>query len=154
MEVCGKEVRRMAKRRKGSDSKSDRIRQKNKRGDIESGIKLTALRSQTGGRHQKSPASFRGDFGRSSVVRESEFKSEDPMFYPQVGERGGEAVFLSLRVNSYAQTRLCLTPPFECTARTQICARVKDPIYICRKRVGLAADGIGTQKYCIHQASH
>ena len=37
----------------------------------------------------------------------------------------------------------CL-PPFVRTARTQMCAPVKDPIYICLKRVGLTAGGIET----------
>ena len=31
-----------------------------------------------------------------------------------------------------------------------MCAHVKDPISICRKRVGLTAGGMVTQKYCIH----
>ena len=35
--------------RKGQDRKSDKTSQKNKRGDIENGIKLTALRFHTGG---------------------------------------------------------------------------------------------------------
>ena len=29
-------------------------------------------------------------------------------------------------------------PPFVCTPRTHMCAHVKDPIAICRKRVGLS----------------
>ena len=33
-------------------------------------------------------------------------------------------------------------PPFVCTARTQICAHVKDPISICRKRIGITAAGM------------
>ena len=36
------------------------------------------------------------------------------------------------------------------TARTNICAHVKHPISICRKRIGLAAGGMATHKYCIH----
>ena len=52
----GNEVRRMGQIRKGYDRKSNRTRQKNKRGYIEKWyLKLTALRFQTGGRHQKSP---------------------------------------------------------------------------------------------------
>ena len=34
------------------------------------------------------------------------------------------------------------------TARTQICAHVKDPIYICRKRIGFAAGGMEPRKHC------
>ena len=41
-------------------------------------------------------------------------------------------------------------PPFVCTARTQMCAHVKDAVSICRKRVGLTADGMETQKLCAH----
>ena len=41
----------------------------------------------------------------------------------------------------------CVWLLFACTARTQICAHVKDPISICRKRIGLTAGGIETQKY-------
>ena len=35
-----------------------------------------------------------------------------------------------------------------CTARTQICAHVKDPMSIGRKRVDLTAGGMETQKHC------
>ena len=35
-----------------------------------------------------------------------------------------------------------------CTTRTQICAHIKDPISICRKRIGLTAGGMETRKHC------
>ena len=38
-----------------------------------------------------------------------------------------------------------------CTARTHICAHVKDPISICRKRVGLTAGGMKTRKHCVQE---
>ena len=43
---------------------------------------------------------------------------------------------------------VCAWPPFVCAARTQICVHVKDPISICRKRVGLTAGGMETRKHC------
>ena len=43
---------------------------------------------------------------------------------------------------------VCAWPPFLCTACTQICVHVKDPLSICRKRVSLAAGGMETQKHC------
>ena len=43
---------------------------------------------------------------------------------------------------------LCAYPPFVCTAHTQMCPHVKDPISMCRKRVGLTASDMETQKHC------
>ena len=40
---------------------------------------------------------------------------------------------------------VCASPSFVCTARTHICAHVKDPTSICRKRVGFTAGGMVTQ---------
>ena len=40
-----------------------------------------------------------------------------------------------------------------CTARTDLCAHVKDPISICRKRLGLTACGMVTQLW-IHLTSN
>ena len=58
--------------------------------------------------------------------------------------------FLSLRVNSCADFFMPDPPhpplPFVCTAGTQMCAHVKDPISICRKRVDLTAGGMKTRK--------
>ena len=48
--------------------------------------------------------------GRGSVVRESEFKPEDPGFDPLAGQ-GEEYIFLSLRVNSCADL-FVPDPPF------------------------------------------
>ena len=51
---------------------------------------------------------------------------------------------LSLRVNSCADLFVRPDPPYPslCTARTHMCAHVKDPISICRKRVGLIVGGM------------
>ena len=38
-----------------------------------------------------------------------------------------------------------------CMARTQICANVKDPISICRKRVVFTAGGMETLKHCTQE---
>ena len=38
-------------------------------------------------------------------------------------------------------------PPFVCSARTQNCAHVKDPISICRNWVGLTSSGMETRKH-------
>ena len=74
----------------------------------------------------------------------SVFKSEDTEFDPLAGQ--GEIPFFCPAESTLVQTCLCLTPqpptPFVCTARTQICAYVKDPIFICRKRVGFTAGGM------------
>ena len=45
---------------------------------------------------------------------------------------------------------ICAGPLFVCTACNQICVYVTDPVSVCRKRVGLTACGMLTQKYCIH----
>ena len=81
------------------------------------------------------------------MVRESELKSEDPGFDPLVGQ--GEEQFLCPAESPLVQTCLCLTPLCVYgTIRTQICERVKDPISICRKRVGLTAGGMETRRQC------
>ena len=46
------------------------------------------------------------------------------------------------------QISLCLTTLRVCTARTQMCAHVKDPISIYRTRVGLTASGMNSRKHC------
>ena len=83
---------------------------------------------------------------RSSVVRASGIKSEDPGFDPLAGQ-GDKHFSLSLRVNICADL-FVPGPLFVCTARTQMCAHVEDPISICRKRVGLTADGMETRQHC------
>ena len=89
--------------------------------------------------------------GRSSVVRPSEFKSKDSGFDPLVTGAGwGTVVFCVYPSEStLVQTCLCLTPPplsplFICTERTHMCAHLKDPISVCRKRVGLTAGRMET----------
>ena len=87
------------------------------------------------------------DGGWCSVVRASGFQSEDPGFDPLMSVPGWGTVFLSPRVNSCADL-FVPEPPCVCTARTHMCAHVKDTISICRKRVGLTAGGIETRKHC------
>ena len=88
--------------------------------------------------------------GRGSVVKSaSEFKSEDPRFDPLAGQSVCiQTVVLSTRVNSCTDSFVADPPSCQCTARTHICAHVKDLISICRKRVGLAAGGMETHKHC------
>ena len=89
--------------------------------------------------------------GRDSVVSASELKSEDPGFDPAlVGAGRVRGSFFYPSESTLVQTCLCRLTPFVCTARTQKCAHVKDPISICCKRVGLTAGGMVTHKYCIH----
>ena len=60
---------------------------------------------------------------RSSVVRASELKSEDPGFDPLAGRgEAGDTVFLFLRVNSRADVFVPehSPPPFVCTTRSHI----------------------------------
>ena len=63
------------------------------------------------------------DQGPGSVVRESEFKSEDPGFDPLAGQVKGQF----------------------------FCAHFKDPISICGKRLGLIAVGMETRKHCTQE---
>ena len=77
--------------------------------------------------------SFTSDGSDGLVVHASQFKCEDPGFDPLAGRV--RDMFLSSRVNSW--------PPFLCTAHTQICEHIKDPMDMCRKRVGLTAGGVG-----------
>ena len=92
--------------------------------------------------------------GRDSVVRASEFKSEDPGSDPlggggRGGGGGGEGnkQFFCRSESTLVLTCLCLTPP-SCVWHAPIscCAHVKDPIYICRKRAGLTAGWYGNTK--------
>ena len=57
------------------------------------------------------------------------------------GGAGWETVLLSLRVNSCADV-FVPEPPSCLRHRTHICAHVKDPVSICRKRAGLTAGSI------------
>ena len=61
--------------------------------------------------------------GRSSVVRVSEFK--DLGLEPLAGQ---SKYFLM-------QTSLRLTPLFMLAVRTQLCAHVKYPVFVCRERL-------------------
>ena len=80
--------------------------------------------------------------------RASEFKSEDPGFDPLAGQ--GEGQFFCPSESTLVQTYLCLNPPRVYGASTHICALVKDPTSICRKRAGLTAGGRFTLKYYTH----
>ena len=66
----------------------------------------------------------------------SEFKSKDVWFNPLVGQ--GEEQFFCPSVNS-GPDLFVSDPPLNylSTACTQICAHVKDPMSICRKRLDL-----------------
>ena len=82
----------------------------------------------------------REDGGRSSVIRATEFKSEDPGVDPLAGRSEGQLGFFSLSESTLVQTCLCLTLPpfFVCTAQTQICHKI----------VGLTAIGMEPRKHC------
>ena len=76
------------------------------------------------------------------MVSASEFTPEDHGFDPLAGQ--GETPFFCPSESTIVQTGLCLTP------LRVYGAHVKDPNSICRKRVGLRADGMVTHKYCLH----
>ena len=75
------------------------------------------------------------DGGRSSVVRTSEFKPEEPGFDPLAGQTAS----FSIPPCQLVQTHLCLIP---------LCVYGKDLISICRKRGGLTAGDMESQKHC------
>ena len=52
---------------------------------------------------------------------ESQFKSDDPGFYPLVGQGDGQVFFPS------ESTLVLMIDLFVCTACAQMCAHVKDP---------------------------
>ena len=66
------------------------------------------------------------------MVSASEFKSEDAAGFDSLVGQGERSFFLSLRVNSsgYLFVPDPPHPLFVCTGRTQVCAQVKDPIFI------------------------
>ena len=80
-----------------------------------------------------------GGGGHSSVVRASEFKTEDPGFDPLVEQ--GEGQFFCPPELNRVQTCLCLSLLL---ARTQVCVHVKDTISICREIMGLTVGGMET----------
>ena len=87
-----------------------------------------------------------GDVAQWLERRNSNTKTLD--LIPWRGRVKG-SFFLSLRVNSCADL-FVPNAPFARTARTQICAHVKDPLSISRKRVGLTTAVMVTQKQCIY----
>ena len=74
-------------------------------------------------------------------------QSEDTGFDPRLVGQGQEQFFCPSE-STLMQICLCLTPLH---AHTQICAPVKDPISICRKRVGLTAGDLETWKHCTQE---
>ena len=64
------------------------------------------------------------------------FKFEDPGFDPLARQSEGQFVLYPSESN-IVEICLCLTtlPAYSRAACTPICAHVKDPIFICRKRV-------------------
>ena len=81
------------------------------------------------------------------MVRESEFKSEDPGFDP-LAEQGGKQLFFPSE-STFVKTRLCLSP-LRVHGTHPNYAHVKDPVSICRVGVGLTASGMETGKHCRH----
>ena len=82
---------------------------------------------------------------------QKKIKSEDPRFDPLVGQVE-EQFFLYLQSQLVCRLVCAWSPrPFVCTARTQICVHVKDPISICHKRVGSTAGGMETRKHCTQE---
>ena len=73
-------------------------------------------------------------------------QSQNPGFDPLAGAMVAP-VFLSLLVSSCADFLFVPDPPSCVTARSQICAHVKDPRSICRKRAGLTSGGMETRKH-------
>ena len=70
-----------------------------------------------------------------------------PVFDPLAEQ--GEGQLFCPSVSTLVQTCLYLNRIREqATARTHICADVKDPIPICRKRVGLTDGRLKTPKHC------
>ena len=69
--------------RKRSDRKGNRTRQKNKRGH-RNWNQMTALGFQTGGRHQTSPTSLRGERGKTRQTEEEVGRQHQGMDRPGV----------------------------------------------------------------------
>ena len=84
------------------------------------------------------PTCLAGDVAQWLETRKSNPKTQGSI--PWWGKCEGH-FFLCSSESTLVCTRQA---SFVCTARTQMCAHVKDPIYICRKRVGLTAGGIET----------
>ena len=81
------------------------------------------------------------DEGRGSVVRESEFKSEDPGFNPLVGQ--GEVQFFWPCESTVVQISLCLHDPPSCVRHAPKFVRtLKIPYPPVVKNVGLTTGGM------------
>ena len=78
------------------------------------------------------------------MVSESEFKSEDRGFDSPAG-LGEEQFSQCPSESTFVQT--CVSDaPFVCTTLTHICAHVKEPISICRKREYARQPVVGSYK--------
>ena len=79
--------------------------------------------------------------GRIALVARASESSSNPRNpgFDLLAGQGEKQFCLYPSESTHVQTCLCLTAGFVCTARTQMCAHVKDPISICRKRVGAAS---------------
>ena len=66
-------------------------------------------------------------------------------------EQGEEQVCYVRPSQLFVQTSLCLTPLSSVRHSPKMCAHVKDPKSIYRKRVGLRAGGMETRKYCTQE---
>ena len=87
--------------------------------------------------------SLRGGFlnARYKFFIHCSFKS-NPKTLHWIPWRGRVKVSFSVPPSQLLCRPVCAWSPFVCTVRTQICAHVKDPISVCRKRVGIAAGGM------------
>ena len=83
------------------------------------------------------------------MARPSEFKSEDPGFDPLAGQ--GKLQFLYSSESTLVQIGLCLSLLRVYYVTHPNGAHVKDPVSICRKRVGITAGGMETRKHCTHK---
>ena len=81
------------------------------------------------------------------MVRESEFKSEDPGFDPLAGQGEGQVLFAP---PSQLLCRLVFVPdpPSSVRHAPKMCVHVKDPISICRKTVSLTAGSMEARTHC------
>ena len=82
------------------------------------------------------------------MVREPEFKFEEPGFEPLL-EQGEGQVFCPAE-STLVQTRLCRTPVcvYGTSKFVRTLLKVKAPISICHQRVGNTASGMETRKHC------
>ena len=90
--------------------------------------------------------------GRSSLVIEC--RNSNPTILGSIPWWGRVKDGFSVPPSQHLCRLLCAWPPFVCKAHTQMCVHVKDPVAICRKRVGLKASGMDTQKHCTQEQTN